>query len=134
MNLRKPLVATAVALSVFVPAGNVLATSDATAAESDNTSTTVPARREAAKSFRAEVRAWQTATREWVGKRAAVRKAHRETMASASAALKDSLSAASTKEQRKAAMQTFAAASKSAKSQLNAALAAIGERPERPRR
>lgn len=134
MNTKRSLVATALAIAMFVPAGSALAAGESNAAESGSTSTTVPARQSQAKGLREQLRAWQDSTREWVKDRRSAMKAHREALASASADLKDSLAAATTKEQRKSAMQAFAAARTTAKSQLEAALSAIGERPQRPRR
>lgn len=137
MSPKKPLVAAAISIALCFPTSAALASSgDSAAVDSTNTSTTVPARRDGIKApgFRSEMQAWQESTRAWLAGRSAAMRTHREAIASASATLKDSLAAATTKQERKAAMNAFAASRKSAKTALDSALANLGARPERPRR
>jgi len=78
------------------------------------------------------MKAWQEATRAWLNGRVAATKAHRETLAAASATLKTALESATTKEARKAAMDAFKSARDKAKSELDAKVKALGERPAKP--
>ncbi|MFM7047397.1 MAG: hypothetical protein ACKOXX_05815 [Actinomycetota bacterium] len=138
MKFRNTLISGIAVFAVLAPASNALASTDdaASSIQSTDTSTTVPVRRDAAKAaqFRADMKAWQEATRTWLNGRATALTNHREAIASASATFKTSLAAATTREARKAAMEAFKAAREASKSELDAALAALGERPVRPSR
>jgi len=138
MKFRKSMTAAAAVLTVLAPASTVFASTgkSSSGSQATDTSTTVPARRDAAKSeaFRASMKAWQEATRAWLNGRVAATKAHRETLAAASATLKTALESATTKEARKAAMDAFKSSREDAKAELDAAVKALGARPERPTR
>jgi len=136
MKIRKVLTSTAVTIALLAPAGSALASNDETASgtSATDTSTTVPSTKNSVRNaeFRARLQEWQEATRAWIAGRAAALRNHRETVAAASATLKEALESANTKEGRKAAMTAFKSARESANSLLKSALETLGSRPVRP--
>lgn len=136
MKIRKVLTSTAVTIALLAPAGSALASNDeaASGTSATDTSTTVPSTKNSVRNaeFRARLQEWQEATRAWIAGRAAALRNHRETVAAASATLKEALESATTKEGRKAAMTAFKSARESANSLLKSALETLGSRPVRP--
>lgn len=138
MKLNKIISAGVLALTLSSYSATAFASTGDTTGPStaSDTSTTVPAKKDsaAAAKFRADVQAWQAATKTWLAGRAAAMKEQRESVAAASATLKDALAAATTKDARKTAMEAFKSARTAATTKYQAAVAALGERPVRPTR
>ena len=138
MKLNKVISAGVLALMLSSYSATAFASTGDTSSSStaSDTSTTVPAKKDsaAAAKFRADMQAWQAATKTWLAGRVAAMKEQRESVAAASATLKDALGAATTREARKAAMEAFKSARTAAASKYQAAIAALGERPVRPTR
>jgi hypothetical protein len=136
MKIRKVLTSAAVTIALLAPAGSALASSEeaASGASTADTSTTVPSPKSTVRNaeFRARLQEWQEATRSWIAGRAAALRNHRETVAAASATLKEALESATNKEGRRAAMTAFKSAREAANSSLKAALETLGSRPLRP--
>jgi len=138
MKPNKKISAGVLALVLSMYSANASASTGDTAGAptASDTSTTVPARKDsaAAAKFRADIQAWQTATKTWLAGRTAAMKERGESVAAASATLRDALAAATTNEARKSAMDAFKAARTAASTKYEAAIDALGKRPVRPTR
>lgn len=138
MKAHRIIAAGVVALALSSYSATAFASTGDEAGQSSasDTSTTVPAKRDAAAvaQYRADLRAWRSAMAAWLSERAAVAREFRQSIAAASAILNDALGDATTKEARQAAMTEFKSARTAAATQRDSAIRALGERPVRPTR